>query len=95
MINVDIDKAHGIAKRLGLGPGEGRPRKCIVIGGSPSIRGTALGEYVDQFDGDVIRVNAPANPDYAEDCGSRTDVIFRSEWLDKNVYTSGADRKII
>jgi hypothetical protein len=95
VINVDIDKARGIAKRLGLGPGEGRPRKCIVIGGSPSIRGTALGEYVDQFDGDVIRVNAPANPDYAEDCGSRTDVIFRSEWLDKNVYTSGADRKII
>lgn len=95
MINVDIDKARGIAKRLGLGPGEGRPRRCIVIGGSPSIRGTALGEYVDQFDGDVIRVNAPANPDYAEDCGSRTDVIFRSEWLDKNVYTSGADRKII
>jgi len=94
VIKIDENQAKEIATRIGFGPLSSESHKCLIIGGSPSLKGTSLGEYVDQFQGDVIRINAPANPDYVEDCGSRTDIIFRSDWCD-NVYVSGSEKKII
>ena len=50
--------------------------KCLIIGSAPSISKIIAKDYVDNYDGYVIRINRPALPDYIGNYGTRCDTIF-------------------
>ena len=91
----DVSHIHGIADRLDIRPRLESHSKCLIIGGSPSLIGCGRGWYVDNFVGDVIRINEPAQPMHVNDIGSRTDVLFTSKWMDKNIYRSKSCKKVV
>ena len=51
-------------------------KSTILIGSSPSISCYELEQYIDNYDGYVIRINRPAQKEYIKNYGTRTDLYF-------------------
>lgn len=70
--------------------------RCLVIGSNPSIANVYLRDYVNAFDGDVVRINRTPVEDMIVHYGSRTDTVFTCQWYEENVFrTSGVDKIVI
>lgn len=55
--------------------------KCIIVGGSESVKTGSFGEYVDSCDRTVIRINTVFAPDgYERFVGRRTDLVIASSY---------------
>ena len=81
-IPIDMERIASVCKLKGFDLKGG---KCIVIGSNPSIKNVSLGNYVDSFDGTVIRINRIADEKFLKNYGKRTDFIITCEWYEKNV----------
>tara|TARA_Y200000002_G_scaffold364888_1_gene354272 strand:+ start:187 stop:873 length:687 start_codon:yes stop_codon:yes gene_type:complete len=54
-------------------------KKVILVGNSPSLRGEALGKWIDSHDV-VIRFNHCPMQGYSEDVGTRTDILVTNPY---------------
>jgi hypothetical protein len=68
--------------------------KCLIIGSNPSIMTVNKQQFVDNFDGEVIRVNNMPDPRFMSNYGSRMDRMITSRWYQTNIRMANIDGNI-
>lgn len=91
-ISLDMDDIRKSTEKQGFKP---NAKKCIVIGSNPSIKGMRLKDYIDGFEGDVVRINKISQDEYKEDYGTRTDVLMTCPWYEKTIVKYDFKNKIL
>lgn len=64
--------SNGLRKKLS----DNLPKKCIIIGSSISVKSGYYGEYIDNNDALIVRINTLPKEEYYQYYGQRTDLMI-------------------
>lgn len=71
-LQTHVDELRGIVKPFDY-------KKCIIIGSSDSLLSGAYGDYIDNENALVVRINRMPLPEFYKHYGTRTDLLI--SWL--------------